>query len=192
MTFLLRAASAAALLVLPALASPAGAHCDTLDGPVVKAAQRALDTGEAAHVLIWVEEADEAEVRAVFAQARRVRALDAEARALADRYFFETVVRLHRSSEHAPFTGLKPAGTTEPIIAAADRALEGHSPAALTEALTGKVAEGIRARYAEARHAREAMTGTDLRAGRAYVHAYVAFVEYVEKVHAAAAAAEGH
>ena len=32
------------------------AHCDGLDGPVVKAAQRALETGRVALVLIWVQE----------------------------------------------------------------------------------------------------------------------------------------
>ena len=35
------------------------AHCDGLDGPVVKAAQRALETRNAALVLIWVQEKDD-------------------------------------------------------------------------------------------------------------------------------------
>ena len=86
------------------------AHCDGLDGPVVKAAQRALETRNPALVLIWVQEKDEPEIRNVFAQTLAVRVLNPQARELADRFFFETLVRVHRAGEGAPFTGLKPAG----------------------------------------------------------------------------------
>jgi hypothetical protein len=82
-------------IVIPPV--PVFAHCDSLDGPVVKAAQRALDTRQVAFVLPWVRVQDEIEVEAAFASALEVRALSAEAQALADRYFFETVVRIHRT-----------------------------------------------------------------------------------------------
>ena len=95
------------LAVTPARAL---AHCDGLDGPVVKAAQRALETRNAALVLIWVQEKDEREIQAAFEQTLAVRELSAQARQLADRFFFETLVRVHRAGEGAPFTGLKPAG----------------------------------------------------------------------------------
>jgi hypothetical protein len=49
------------------------AHCDGLDGPVVKAAQRALDTRNPALVLIWVQEKDEPEIRKAFEQTLAVR-----------------------------------------------------------------------------------------------------------------------
>src|SRR3970040_1187712 len=42
------------------------AHCDGMDGPVVKAAQKALASGDVNHVLIWVQTADEQEVRQAF------------------------------------------------------------------------------------------------------------------------------
>jgi hypothetical protein len=80
----------------------AGAHCDTMDGPVVVAARGALDKGEVTPVLKWVKKADEAEVRAAFKQARTVRTKGEEAKELADRHCFETVVRLHRASESEP------------------------------------------------------------------------------------------
>ena len=86
------------------------AHCDGLDGPVVKAAQRALETRNPALVLIWVQEKDEPEIRKAFEQTLAVRELCPQARELADRFFFETLVRVHRAGEGAPFTGLKPAG----------------------------------------------------------------------------------
>ena len=49
------------------------AHCDGLDGPVVKAAQRALETRNPALVLIWVQEKDEREIRIAFEQTLAVR-----------------------------------------------------------------------------------------------------------------------
>ncbi len=73
-----------------------------MDGPVVKAAQKALETGNVNLALIWVQKTDEAEIRKAFDQTVTVRKLSPEARALADRYFFETLVRLHRAGEGGP------------------------------------------------------------------------------------------
>jgi Family of unknown function (DUF6448) len=101
------------------------AHCDGLDGPVVKAAQRALETKNPALVLIWVQAEDEAEIRTAFDQTLAVRALSPAAKGLADRFFFETLVRVHRAGEGASYTGLKPAGRDlGPAIPAFDKALE--------------------------------------------------------------------
>src|SRR3990172_3399701 len=101
------------------------AHCDTMDGPVVKAAQRALATGNVSLVLIWVQKKDEAEIKEAFNKTLAIRKLSPAAKELADTYFFETLVRIHRAGEEAPYTGLKPAGyKPEPGIAAADKALE--------------------------------------------------------------------
>src|SRR5690349_7572698 len=128
-----------ALAALIALAPrPAAAHCDTLDGPVVKAARAALSRGDVRPVLAWVQPGDEAVVRAEFERAVAVRKLGPEARSLADTYFFETVVRLHRAGEGAPYTGLKPAGLEAPnAIAAADRAVDSGSADALSAELKG-------------------------------------------------------
>ena len=117
----------AGALVL-AVPTSARAHCDALDGPVVKAAQRALEMKNAALVLIWVLPQDEAQIRAAFDETLKVRALGVDAKALADRYFVETVVRVHRAGEGAAYTGLKPAGQDMgPAIRAADTAMEQKS-----------------------------------------------------------------
>src|SRR3972149_4228335 len=121
-------------IVMATLLTPtvALAHCDGLDGPVVAAAREALKTGDVNHVLIWVRDKDEPEIRAAFQSARSVRRLGSDARNLADRYFFETIVRVHRSAEGAPYTRLKPAGRDlGPAIPAADHALEVGDPARL-------------------------------------------------------------
>ncbi len=114
----------ALILSLCILLVPAGAHCDTLDGPVVVAAQKALDTGDVNPVLIWVQEKDEAQIREAFNKTLSVRKLSPEANDLADMYFFEMLVRVHRAREGAPYTGLKPAGLDRGAVGAADKALE--------------------------------------------------------------------
>jgi hypothetical protein len=173
-----------AALVVPLTAS---AHCDTLDGPVVNAARTALETGKIGPVLAWVQPGDEAEIRAAFASARAVRKGAKEARELADRWFFETVVRVHRAGEGAPFTGLKPAGTPEPAVAAADRVVSGGDPGRLEELLVRAVREGLHAHVA--RLQKEQPPSDDVAAGRRWVAAYVPFVHWAEGVHAAASGA---
>ena len=179
---------AAAMTLLPRTVS---AHCDALDGPVVKAAQGALDSGDVNHVLIWIAQESEPEIRAAFEQARTVRALGTSAQALADRYFFEIVVRLHRAGEGEPYTGLKPAGLDRgPAIPAADRALELGTPAAVAALLIGEIEAGLHAQFdavAAARYFRPA----DVEAGRRFVRAYVEYLHYVERLHEAAKAGHG-
>lgn len=100
-------------------------HCDSLDGPVVKAARAALDLGDITLVLPFVHEDAEHDVRQAFAATSEVRLLGSAAKSLADLAFFETVVRLHRAGERAPYTGLKPGGLdVGPVIPMAEKAVE--------------------------------------------------------------------
>jgi hypothetical protein len=185
--------AALGLAVLALAPAAAVAHCDGLDGPVVKAAQRALETGNPAHALIWVSEREEAEARAAFEQARAVRALGPQARALADRFFFETLVRLHRAGEGEPYTGLKPARRDlGPAIPAADEAIRVGSVDPLLRVLTAALDHRIRADFGRAVAAGR-FAPDDLAAGRAYVKAYVEFLHAVERVYeSATSTAHGH
>lgn len=171
----------------------ARAHCDGLDGPVVAAAREALRKGDVTRALVWVRKADEPVIRRSFEQALAVRRLSPQAREFADTYFFETLVRIHRAGEGAPYTGLKPAGRDlGPAIPAADRALESGDVEPLVRLLTGEVEQSIRAQFAEARTAR-ASSAVNVEAGRAYVEKYVPFIHSVERMHrAATTAASGH
>lgn len=177
------------------LATPAPvlAHCDGLDGPVVKAARQALEARNAALVLIWVQSKDEPEVRTAFEQTLAVRALGPQARELADRFFFETVVRVHRAGEGEPYTGLKPAGRDlGPAIPAADKALDEGAVEPVVKLLTGAMQERLREHFKEAVAAKAFKSG-DVAAGREYVKAYVEFIHYVERLYeASTTAAHGH
>lgn len=173
---------AAAAMLSPAVAS---AHCDGMDGPVVMDAQKALESGNVNLVLIWIRKQDEPEIIQAFNKTLAVRKLSSEAKELADLYFFETLVRVHRESEGAPYTGLKPAGRDlGPVIPAADRAIETGSAKQLVDLLTREVHHGVEEHFRQvltSRHFRQ----HDVEKGRAYVAAYVEFVHYVERIHQA-------
>lgn len=163
------------------------AHCDTLDGPVVAAARKALDTGDLNVALVWIRAQDEAEIRAVFAKSRAVRKAGGAAKELADLYFFETLVRVHRAGEGAPYTGLKPSGTVEPPIAAADRAIETGTLEPLARLIDGRIKKGLHANF-DAVMTKRKYAPADVEHGRAYASAYVEFVHYAERLYGAAEA----
>ena len=169
------------------------AHCDSLDGPVVKAAQNALDKRNLDLVLVWVRPEDEAEIRTAFNKTLTVRTLGQVAKELADRFFYETVVRLHRAGEGEPYTGLKPAGRDlGPAIPAADQAIDTRSLQPVEELLATSLSKGLRAHFEEAVRAKNYQAG-DVKAGREYVEAYVEFIHYVERLYEAITAlSHGH
>jgi hypothetical protein len=175
------------------LASDAAAHCDTLDGPVVKAARAALDQHNVAVVLRWVPAAAEIEITRAFNQTMTVRVLGPAARELADRFFFETVVRVHRAGEGMPFTGLKPAGTPiDPALESADRAIDSGNLDPVLERLTADVQHAVHRAFTEVMAKKDA-TPTDVSAGRAFVDAYVRFMHLIETIdQAARGTAGGH
>ena len=152
-------------------------HCDSLDGPVVQDARTAFENGDPTPVLKWVAKAHEDEVRDVFRRTMAVRAQGDEAKAIAERYFFETLVRIHRAGEGEGFTGLTDSVT--PGIAAADKALRDGSARELAEHMSAAVSDGITKRMAAVRqrraHATESVEG-----GRRYVEAYVDYIHFVE------------
>jgi hypothetical protein len=189
------ALAALAMLAAAAFLAPctAQAHCDGLDGPVVKAARKALSEGNVNLVFIWVQKDDEPEIKQAFDKTLAVRKLGAEARELADMYFFETLVRIHRAGEGAPYTGLKPAGRDlGPAIPAGDKALETGNLDPVVKLLSEEMEHGLREHFKEA-VAKGKFAQNDVEAGRESVKAYVEYIHYVESVfQAATSAAHGH
>ena len=163
------------------LTNDAYAHCDTMNGPVVQDARRAIETNDVTPVLKWVTEADESEVKAAFDRTLAVRASGDAAQELADLYFFETLVRLHRMSEGVGYTGLKPATAVAPEIAAADHALETGSVESLANLLTRDLHAALEARFQKA-YAARAHAEHNVDAGRAFVAAYVRFTHLAEAI----------
>jgi hypothetical protein len=178
------------MILLPLQAS---SHCDTMNGPVIKAAVKALEAGNVNLVLVWVQKKDEAEIKNAFVKTLSIRKLNSEAKQFADNYFFETLVRIHRAGEGAPYTGLKPAESEpEPGIAAADNAIEKGSGEELMKSLTETIHHGVVEQFSHVL-ATKNYKPDDVEAGREYVKAYVIFIHYVERLYQSALSpAEGH
>lgn len=168
-------------------------HCDTMNGPVVTAAKKALETGNVNLVLIWVQKKDESLIKEAFQKTLAVRKLNPDAQKLADMYFFETLVRTHRAGEGEAYTGIEPAETeVDPGIAAADQALEDGSNKELIRHLTDAVAHAVDEQLKQVL-ARKNYKKDDIVAGREYVEAYVRYIHYVERLYLAVESpAEGH
>ena len=130
-------------------------HCDTLDVPVVTAAKAALEAGNVNLILPYVPKDGEAEIIRAFEKVMKIRT-DHAAREIADLYFFEAVVRIHRMGEGAPYTGLKPAGLNEgPVIPVAERAIESGSPDELINVLADMLREEITHRFHHMLHLKQ-------------------------------------
>ena len=157
-------------------------HCDSLDGPVVAAARQSLEANDVDIVLPFVHEEGEAEVRATFADCQSVRGLGDEAREVADRLFFETVVRIHRAGEGAPYTGLKPAGLdVGPVIPLAEHAIEVRSAEPVEDYLIGVLHDQIKRRL-ENVNALAVMKDRSVADARGYVEAMLGFEVYSHQV----------
>lgn len=173
-----------ALLFALLSAGNISAHCDGLDGPVVKAARKAIETNNVDYVLVWVQEKDADEIKNVFTRTMAVRKLNDEAKELADLYFFETLVRIHRAGEGEPYTGLKPAGRDLGyIIPEADKAIEISSAEKIKHHLSESVKKEIDERFRKVIEYKNFKTG-DINTGRKFVQSYVEFLHYAEKLFA--------
>ena len=158
-------------------------HCDSMDGPVVLAAVDALAARDVDRVLPYVPAEGEDEVREVFDVVLAARASGAAARQAADRLLFETVVRVHRAGEGAPFTGLKPAGLdVGPVIPMAEKALASGSAAELVAYLSAELSEHVEDRLASARGL-AANRDRSVADARAYVQAMLDFEVYAHHLH---------
>lgn len=170
--------------------SSARAHCDAVDGPVATAALKALDTKNLNLILPYAPGEAEPEFTAAFEQALIVRSKGTEAKALADRYFMETAVRLHRGGEKAPYTGLKSAGIDfGPAIPAAEKALESGKLDPLVKLLSQELSHGLaeRLQHADAKKVatKEPATKAGVQAARERVSAEFDFIGYVERLYLA-------
>jgi hypothetical protein len=171
-------------------AQSAQAHCDAIDGPVAKAAQKALENGNLNLVLTYAPATAEAEIRAAFEKSRKVRGLSGEAQTLADQAFMETVIRLHRAGEGAAYTGLKAAGADYgPVIPAAEHAVETGDLTRLKAVLVEQIDHALTERLAHVRELqkapREPESAAEVPHVRERIGAELGFITFAETVHQA-------
>lgn len=159
-------------------------HCDTLDGPVVMAAKKALQTGNLNYVLIWIPEVAEKEFKKAFEKTLSVRKLGRDAKELADYWFYETTVRLHRAGEGEGFTGLKPAGLSEgPVVPRADKDIVKSSKTSeAVEYTLYTIKDELMRRYHDV-ISKKKYDVNNVKAGRDYIEAYINFVVYTHHLY---------
>lgn len=162
--------------------TPAFAHCDSYDGPTVKDALKALETNNVNLVLKWIQVNQEPEIIALFNKTYNLRKGDKEVYAIVEKHFLETLVRLHRETEGAPFTGLKPAGTTKPIIQLSDQAIASGSIDELILKLSGHIEKVIREKYQKVSDLAK-VKNTSAAKGREFVAAYIDYTHTLEGIH---------
>ncbi len=169
----------------------ASAHCDSFDGPTVKDALKALETNNVNLVLKWITKDQESEIISLFNKTYSLRDGDKEVYSIVETHFLETLVRLHRETEGAPYTGLKPAGTTKPIIQLSDQALVDHDIDGLLVKLNNHVDKVLRAKYDRVAELSKVKDDSPDK-GREYVEAYVDYTHTLEAIHDIADQGSGH
>lgn len=158
------------------------AHCDSYDGPVIKDAYKALKTNNVNLVLKWINENQEAEIISLFNKTYKLKNSDKEIYEIVEKHFFETLVRLHRETECAPYTGLKPAGKTKQIVQMSDKAIESGSIDDLMKKFNNHIEIVIREKYNRVLEF-EKVKNESTENGRAYVKAYVEYTHILEGIH---------
>ena len=180
----------AACVFVSVFVAAVNAHCDSMSGPVIPEAMAALEKGDIAPVLKWIKPEHKTEVETAFTLAVQVRGKSRQAKELADKYFLETLIRLHRAGEGAPYTGIKES-PPEKITILTDQALASGSADELIKKIQTHVAKSIEEKFDEALQASK-KKDKNVRSGREYVEAYVQYTHYVEGIHAAIMSTGAH
>jgi hypothetical protein len=168
------------LLIFTLTSNVTLAHCDTMDGPLIKDAQKALAQNNVNYALKWVPAASESEIKDAFNLVMKVRRLNADAKELSDKYFFDILVRIHRTAEGVPFTGVKPLGTpVDEKVLAADKSLEVGNLSPLKGKISEKDMPELTGRFEKAM-ALKNFDVNNVAAGREYIEAYVRFFKFAE------------
>ena len=156
---------------------------DSMDGPVVKAAENALDMDDLKYVLPYVSAEDEDELKNAFEKTLMVRELSGEAAELADYWFFETAVRLHRKEDKKPYTGLKSAGGDwGPIIPKVDLAIETENINELLNFLMNLIKDDIKSRFEDVLSKKE-YSNDNLEDARDFINTREEFIDFTTKIY---------
>ncbi len=167
-------------IILSLMPKKASAHCDTMDGPAVKDGRKALETENINYAYKQIFEEYEEELKENFELSLKVRTLGADAQEVADRWFLENFVRIHRAGEGASYDGLKPSGSNvDPVVVAADESIELGNMSPLKGLVTEKEYHALEEKFNKAIALKD-FDIDDVKASRAYVEAYVTFFKMAE------------
>ena len=149
-----------ALAIVVAVPTMASAHCDTMDGPTVADGKKAIESNNVNYVLKWVSP---------------------EAKEISENYFFENLVRLHRTAEGEPFTGLKPSGTAiDEKVLAADKSIEVGNLSPIENLVEKDKVPELKERFEKVMDLKD-YDVNDVEAGREYIEASASLKESHDK-----------
>lgn len=169
----------------------ANAHCDSIDGPVVMAAKKALEKGNINYVLPYVYEDGEAEIRKAYQTTMETRKAGPDVRDIVDQWFYETVVRVHRTGEGATYYGLKPANIDYgPALPAAVNALQTGSTTEVKQLILETIETELDKRFAEIKDLPTAVN--NVTQARKRVQAELMFEKYVHQIYGDITSIPGH
>lgn len=158
----------------------ADAHCDTMDGPAVKDAIRAMDTGNVNYALKWVQPKYEAEVSRAFRMSMKVKDINADTKNLAEQYFFEILLRDHRAGEGVAFDGVKPHGwPVDERVKAADQSIALGNLEPLKGLVEPDKWPELQRRFQKVMSLKD-FDVNRVAEGREYIEAYVQFFKFAE------------
>lgn len=168
-------------MFLMLMAIPAQAHCDSYDGPVIQDALKALDQNDVGLVMKWIDAGHEAEISSLFTKTVNLKGQDPEVYKIVEKHFLETLVRLHREGEGAPFTGIKPSGSATPLIQMADASIAQNDLEGLLSKLTDHLRGDLSKKYQKVMDLYP-FKDDSVGQGRAYVAAYVEYTHTLEGI----------
>ena len=167
-------------LIVGAFATNSNANCDTIDGPTVIDGQRAMKENNINYALKWIQPNAEKELKEAFNLSMKVKDLSPESKQIAEKYFFGELVRIHRQGEDAPYTGVKPAGTTiDKKVLAADKSIEIGNLTPLESLIEKDKKAELKKRFDKVMALKNFDTN-NVDAGREYIEAYVKFFKFAE------------
>ncbi|MDD1685976.1 MAG: DUF6448 family protein [Methanoregula sp.] len=142
--------------------------------------------------MIWIPQESEKELKSIFAKTLKARKAGKDAKEVADDWFFENAIRLHRAGEGASYTGMKPAGLSEgPVVPMAEKAIENGNSGETIAFLLMTVEDDLNSRF---QHVMEKKTYDvdDVPAGREFIEAFIGWVVYSHHLYMSVKEAPGH
>src|SRR5690625_7772845 len=96
-------------------------------------------------------------------------------------YCVETLVRVQREGEGAPYTGLNPAGSVTPFVRLADRSIEDGDLDHVLSSVGSHIRHALADKFAKVRELSK-IKDRSVEDGRAYVAAYVDYTHTLEGI----------
>jgi glutaredoxin len=167
-------------------------YCETRNGPAIRAAKRALETGNVNYVLIWVPEESEKKLKNLFEKTFCEYKARKDGADITIDWYLETVNRLHKLGENRQYACIKTAGLDEsPVILIAEKAIETGDAKEAIRFIPKACEDDFRYRFQHVLDKKN-YDVNNLSAGRAFVTAFIDFIVYLHDMYISVQKETGH